>query len=102
MAESSLDQDLDAARRAAEYAREVRRYHRKRTDRNSPQRSADISVAMDRIRAAMRPLRGRIGRYPYGPQTETASSAHAAVKEASAALQAERRRLWKMQNHVPG
>lgn len=87
---------LENARAAAVFAARTRARHGKRTDRNSPQRIADIELALERIRDAMQPLRSEIGRFPYGAQTEAAESVRNKIREASADLQAERRKLWKM------
>jgi hypothetical protein len=88
---------LDAADRAIENAQRVRRFHRRRTERDSVQRKTDIVVALQRLKEAMRPLRTEIGRFPYGPQTDSAEANRGAIRERSAAIQSERRKLWKMQ-----
>jgi hypothetical protein len=88
---------LDAADRAIENAQRVRRFHRRRTERDSVQRKTDIVVALQRLKEAMRPLRTEIGRFPYGPQTDSAEANREAIRERSAAIQSERRKLWKMQ-----
>jgi hypothetical protein len=90
--------ELDAAERAVEHARGVRAYHRRRTEKDSRQRQQDIEIALGRIRDAMKPLKSMIGSFPYGPQTETAERNREEVREASLALQRERRKLWKMQS----
>lgn len=87
---------IDSACSAVDYARSVRAYHRRRTETNSPQRKTDITVALDRLRRAMKPLKSEIGRFPYGPQTTTAEANRQAIRDASAAIQRERRKLWKM------
>jgi hypothetical protein len=96
MPEKLPEDDLEAAERAVAYAQQVRTYHRRRTERRSTQRAADIEVALKRIKEAMRPLKSHIGRFPYGPQTTTAEANRAAIYAASLALQRERRKLWKM------
>lgn len=81
---------------AVQFAQNVRRLHRRRTDKTSPQRAADIQMAMDRLREAMDPIRSEIGRFPYGPQTTVAEERRQAIRDCSAAIQSERRKLWKM------
>jgi aminoglycoside phosphotransferase family enzyme len=87
---------LDSADRAIENAQRVRRFHRRRTERASMQRKTDIEVALQRLKEAMRPLRTEIGRFPYGPQTDAAEANREAIRERSASIQSERRKLWKM------
>lgn len=89
-------QIIDGADRAIENAQRVRRFHRRRTERNSMQRKTDIEVALQRLKEAMGPLRTEIGRFPYGPQTDAAEENREAIRERSAAIQSERRKLWKM------
>jgi len=89
-------QAMSDAQDAVDNARRVRAYHRRRTEKRSPQRRADITVARDRLKEAMRPLKSAIGQFPYGPQTVAAEENREAIREMSAAIQAERRKLWKM------
>lgn len=77
-------------------AQEVRAFHRKRSGRSDRQRIHDLTLALKRVKAAMSPLRSEIGKFPYGPQTDVAAQNRQAIREASAALQRERRKLWKM------
>lgn len=93
----SMENPLKQAARAIQFAQEVRSYHRRRTERGSRQRAADLLEAQKRLRDAMKPLRSYLGRAPYGPQTHTAQREIARVRKASKALQGERRRIWKMQ-----
>lgn len=88
---------IETADAAVVFAQGVRRTHRRRTKPTERRRETDIQIAMDRLREAMIPLRSEIGRFPYGPQTATAESNREAIREASAAIQRERRKLWKMQ-----
>lgn len=88
--------DMDYARLAVENARRVRSFHRRRTDKRSPQRKNDILVARDRLKEAMKPLKSEIGRFPYGPQTDAAEENRQAIRDMSNAIQSERRKLWKM------
>lgn len=92
---------MKEAELAVANAREVRAHHRKRTLRNDRQRRHDLTLAFRRVKAAMVPLRSEIGRFPYGPQTDTADANRQAIREASAALQRERRKLWKMLKMPP-
>lgn len=94
---SQLPQDaIDAADAAIVFAVRVRTYHRRRKSRTPIQRADDIDEALSRLRAAMKPLRSEIGRFPYGPQTDEAEANRERIREASDALQRERRKLWKM------
>jgi type VI protein secretion system component VasF len=88
--------DIEAADAAVAFAQQVRRFHRRRSERRAPQRVTDIDNALKRIAAAMGPLRSAIGRFPYGPQTAVAEANRQRIREASAALQRERRKLFKM------
>lgn len=88
---------IELADAAVAFAQQTRRYHRRRTETNSPQRVADLATAMSKIQAAMIPIRTEIGRFPYGPQTEQAEANRDRIRAASAALQSERRKVWKMQ-----
>lgn len=90
-------QAIDDADAAVAFAAQVRKFHRRRTDkRQSSQRAADIESALSRLRDAMEPLRSEIGRFPYGAQTDVAERNRETIREASAAIQRERRKLWKM------
>ena len=87
---------IDAAEAAVLFARAVRRQHRRRTARNQDRRVKDIEAALARLREAMKPLKSEIGRFPYGPQTTIAEKNRDRIREASASLQVERRKLHKM------
>ena len=87
---------IDGAASAVAHAQQVRAFHRRRTSRSSRQRESDIELALERIHEAMAPLRREIGRFPYGPQTDLAEHNREVIREASDALQRERRKLWKM------
>ena len=94
---AELPQDLiEAADAAVVYARQVRRIHRKRTDKDSKQRLTDIDLALVRLKEAMAPLRSEIGRFPYGPQTDEAEDNRQMIRVASQEIQRERRKLFKM------
>jgi aminoglycoside phosphotransferase family enzyme len=87
---------IESADAAVAFAQQVRRFHRRRTARTAHQRAEDIERALERLREAMAPLRSEIGRFPYGPQTDAAEANREAIRERSAAIQRERRKLWKM------
>lgn len=97
---SSMPEDqrdmVEAGHAAVAYAQQVRKFHRRRTAKTSQQREADIEMALERLREAMEPIRSEIGRFPYGPQTTVAEARREAIRECSAAIQSERRKLWKM------
>jgi hypothetical protein len=92
---------IDAALAAIEFAQLVRRQHRRRTGRDSAQRRTDIELALTRLKEAMGPLRSEIGRFPYGPQTTAAEANRDRIRDVSAAIQRERRKLWKMRTPQP-
>lgn len=71
-------------------------FHAKRTGKDSPQRKADIELALERLKEAMKPLKSEIGKFPYGPQTDQAEANRQIIRDASAAIQAQRRKLWKL------
>lgn len=89
---------IDAADAAVAFAAQVRRYHRRRTDPRSEQRAQDIARAQERLHEAMKPLKSEIGRFVHGPQTQAAEKNRQAIRDASIAIQKERRKLWKLQN----
>lgn len=92
-----LQSDLVEAEAAVRHAVNVRKHHRRRSSREDPQRAADIEMALERLRAAMVPLRSAIGRFPSEEPTEAIESRQAIVRALSANIQGQRRRLWKMQ-----
>jgi hypothetical protein len=96
MPEKVPDNILESADRAIANAQRVREFHRRRTEKRSPQRKTDIVVARSRLKEAMKPLKSAIGKFPYGPQTTTAEANREAIRQRSAAIQTERRKLWKM------
>lgn len=91
-----MEKQLQAAEAAVAFAQHVRSYHRRTTPRGNARREEDIQIALDRIRDAMKPLRSAIARFPYAPQGEIAHERRKAIRAASASLQSERRKLWKM------
>jgi len=92
MDEMERDAAIREAWAAVSHAREVRQRHARRTDRGTAQREADLKIARSGIDEAMKPLRSEIGAAAYRdvPREEE-------IREASQALQAERRKIWKMQ-----
>lgn len=92
--------DIEAADAAIAYAQQVRSYHRRRTTKESKQRTTDIALALERLREAMKPLRTHIGRFPLGPQTGAAEANRELIRGASLAIQSERRKLWKMRGPI--
>jgi len=97
MEDEVVQQIEQTAQAAAAYASDVRSMHRKRSERGSRQREADIAIALSRLRAAMRPIRSELARAPYG-KAEGASPLQAmSLSDASQLIQRERRKLWKMQ-----
>jgi hypothetical protein len=88
--------EIEDAEAAVAYAQQVRRFHRRRSPRNSSQRVTDVQLALTRLAAAMKPLRSEIGRFPYGPQTDIAEQNRETIREAAASIKRERIKLWKM------
>lgn len=88
--------DIEVAEAAVVFAQAVRRTHRRRSNKTSAQRNADIEMALERLKEAMRPLRSEIGRFPYGPQTSAAEENRQTIRRTSDAIQRERRKLFKM------
>ena len=96
MPETLPTAQIESAEAAIEFAQSVRKVHRRKTSKDSPQRIADIETAQERLKDAMGPLRGLMGRFPYGPQTSIAEKNRARIRATSKAIQAERRKLWKL------
>jgi hypothetical protein len=94
--EPSLDDVLADAKRAIEHAQSTRRAHARKTEHGTKQREADLKVAVERLQAAMKPIRRRICRLPYLQAPIGAEALEMASKE----LQRERRKLWKMRSSV--
>lgn len=83
---------LDSARQAVIFAQGARSLHRKRTNPSSRQRRTDVEAALKRLRQAMKPIRLYLLKMPYRkplPEDD-------AIRQASANLQRERRKLWKL------
>jgi hypothetical protein len=96
MPQKRPDSELDAANAAVLNAVRVREFHARRTEKNSKHRMQDIDLALERLREAMKPLKSMIGQFPYGPTTEAAESNRDEIRAASAEIQRQRRKLWKM------
>lgn len=96
MLDPQTKQMLKTADSAVDNAQKVRHFHARRTAKSSQQRQSDIEIALTRLKEAMKPLRSEIGRFPYGPQTTEAETRRDRIREASEAIQRERRRLWKL------
>lgn len=96
MEESEVSGLVAAAEAAVGYAQSVRAYHRKHTDKNSVQRKDDLHLALGRLKEAMAPIRSEIGRFTYLAQNSTVDKDRERLREASLAMQVERRKLWKM------
>lgn len=86
---------IEAAEAAVAFAVQVRKFHRRRST-SAKQRADDIKRARARLSAAMKPLRSESGRFIYGPQTSIAEANREKIRQASAAIQRERRKLTKM------
>jgi hypothetical protein len=97
MSQPNLESDLHAAFAAVRHAQDVRRFHRRRSKKGSKQREDDLATARDRVSKAMIPLRSYLGGAPHRPHTTENDELLARVREASKALQGERRQVWKMQ-----
>jgi hypothetical protein len=87
---------IDRAETACRIASDTRRLHRRRTKKGSPQREADLKIASDHLRDAMRPIRRELARFPYRSPNQTAHARRLALLGASEAVQRERRKVWKM------
>jgi hypothetical protein len=87
----STPEILAEADDAVEYAIKVRLHHANKTRKGSPQRAADIRVAKLKLHHAMFPIRRILCNIPYKP-----TDFEQELKEASFALQRERRKLWKL------
>lgn len=101
MTQHPIETDLKAAFAAVRHARDVRKFHARRTQKGSMQREVDLDEAMERLKTAMKPLRSYLGSVPYRQQSYNARQITENVAEASQAIQAERRKLWKMRKHQP-
>lgn len=87
-----LEQILTEADLAVQYAQLVRRHHRRKSVKGGMQREQDLANALIRVKSAMKPIRSKLATVPrIIPEGENQ------LREASYALQSERRKLWKMQ-----
>jgi hypothetical protein len=94
--EPSIEAAITEAHLAVANAQEAREFHRKRTKRGDAQRSTDLVMAYQRVKAAMLPLRSESGRFSHQSPTPRVLERQEKIREASLALQRERRKLWKM------
>ncbi len=60
------------------------------------QREIDLDEALRRLRESMKPLRSYLGQVPYREESHALTDVTDNVSKASKAIQAERRKLWKM------
>lgn len=96
MAEQPMETDLKTAFAAVRHAKDVRKYHARRTKRGSTQREMDLTEALSRLKEAMTPLRSYLGSVPSREESHARSNITQNVLDASQAIQSERRKLWKM------
>ncbi len=97
MYEQPIEASLKEALAAIRQARDVRAFHRRRTQRGSAQREADLQEARNRLKSAMLPLRSYLGAVPYRKHSLPQQEVTQRVRTASLQIQSERRQLWKMQ-----
>jgi hypothetical protein len=93
--ERSEEDLIRDANRAAQQALATRKRHSRHSKPGQRQRETDIRLALERIERAMTPLRRVIARLPYVDDPSDGEG----LREASQALQRERRKLWKMKQH---
>jgi hypothetical protein len=92
-----MEAALKEAYAAVRHAQDVRTFHGRRTKKGSGQRETDLAEARDKLKRVMKPLRSFLGQAPYKTQSQAHQDLTDRIKEASAAIQKERRSLWKMQ-----
>ena len=92
-------EQVERAEAAIAQAQRTRRYHARKTDKKSPQRKADIDIALDSLKSAMKPVRSALAKLPSRPQTATTEAEHELLRTLSSGLQRERRKLWKMRKN---
>jgi len=95
------DNELKEAKRAYEFSQQVRAHHRRRTDKGDSQREFDLQQARERLTAAMGPLRSYLARSQYVAPSKLRQGYLTRYRNASLALQSERRKVWKMQQPAP-
>lgn len=93
-----MKDEIKEAAEAVKAAQRTRKKYASKGNLLAEPRIKDIDEALARLKAAMKPLRSAIGRFPFEPQTETAENRQRLVRLASEAIQKERIKLWKMQN----
>lgn len=93
---------------AVQHAQDVRGAHRKRSARGSLSRETDITLALDRLKRVMRPIRSELARLPYlireadPDEAEVYREVQEVLRLMSNDIQRERRKLWKMQQRKGG
>ena len=97
MASRLTDDEVANAEAAIKHAQSVRRLHRRTTDRANRARQNDIKVALQRLKSTMSPIRRYLSSCYYGPQTAVTMLRKDQISQLSKAMQAERRKLFKMQ-----
>lgn len=90
---TQISDDAAAGLALSHEAKEWREGARWRLRRDDPERQAHIAQLLDAIDDAMKPIRSHIGRLVHDPIPDAPERA---LREASAALQYERRQLKKM------
>lgn len=92
-----MEEALKEAFAACRHAETTRTFHARRSEKGSKQRHEDLHAARERLRLAMVPLRSYLGRMQYKSSTASMLELSNRVRMASGAIQAERRKIWKMQ-----
>lgn len=96
--QAEIDAALKEAHAAIRHAVSTREYHARRYVKGSSMREQDLQTARDRLKKAMLPLRSWLGQAPYERNpTHAHEEITERVQRASREIQAQRRRLWKMQ-----
>lgn len=95
-----LTKAIEAAQAAIDYAQSVRKLHRRRSPRGAGQREYDLKLARNRLSKAMKPIRSELGRLPFKAQADDSEAIRTKLHEVSRSLQAERRKIWKMQKRA--
>lgn len=92
-----VESALKEAHAACRHSEDIRGFYARRSERESKQRQDDLHMARERVRLAMIPLRSYLGAEAARSGTRRNVELYERVRKASKALQAERRKLWKMQ-----
>jgi hypothetical protein len=97
MADERIESALKEAHAACRHAQDMRGFYARRSERTAKQRQDDLHAARERVRLAMTPLRSFLGGAARRVGSRNNVELEDRVRSASAALQSERRKLWKMQ-----